>query len=670
MEFITNELKLTNSELIAELQKENNVLIGLKNTPYINTIIRGQELKAKLNDNGELYVVNKISNYKEYISVSDLIENATTLEKWNNYLSANTEKIYNAVALIGKSVIVKGVQNGSFAENSQTKVYDFLKNYKENNSIDLKGVIVGYDIPRDNFFVAFDIFDKINIPYNLASVLHTANRSYIRANCITYENNDNLFIDTLEIDNAEPLHEIITDTRAYSADKTFYNEAVMGYTTIHYSETEKGKTTRIFLTTAEARRNNYKKCKKCGLYHNHVNLHAINTNNYCDNCCEIMERENKIKKCEICGKYERVANIQMINNGNNEYLKICGTCATRYMKQCEECGKMHFVYNTNNNDFQRYKDTRGNYHYFCNECIETSEKLTTCVECGETIYKSDNDFYNHVINGEYYCSACFAEIQSRYRINSYHFKSEWRPQKLENEDNPIYYGFELETENRTSATTEYLKNLHDTFPYIVFERDGSLYSSGAFETISEPLSMEFIKAHKDNIKSLLTQMAQYGATSHDNTTCGLHIHFTRSFFNENAENKIITIFERFQNELIRFSRRKYSEIMHWTKFNGTDLKNIDIENIKKIKPAYLGGRYNCINLTNKKTIECRLFRGTLKYETFMACFELLDNIIAFVLHEDNEKINKCKFIDILKYKPTEYLIDYCKIRNIIEEGDN
>ena len=665
MEFVTNELKLSNEELIAELQKETITLIGLKNTPYINTIVRGQKVELKQNENGELYVINKISNYKEYISSRDLIDNATTIEKWNAYTSENSEKINNALSLIGKSVKVKGVQNGSFAENSQTKLHNFVSS-QEN---EIKGVIVGYDIPRDNFFVAFDIFEKINIPYNLASVLHSGNRSYMRTNCITYENSETLFTDILELDNAEPVHEIITDTRGFSIDKNAFPDSVLGYTNIDYNETDKRTTTRIFLTPAEARRNNYKKCKKCGLYHNQVNLYTINTNNYCNDCCKIMERDNKIKKCEICGKYERVANIKMVNNGNNEYLKICGTCATRYIKPCEECGKMHFVYN-NTNNFKMYQDNRGAYHYFCNECAETSEKLTTCVECGDTIYKSDNDYFNYIINGEYYCCACFNEIKTRYKINSYHFKSEWRPQKLENEENPIYYGFELETENRNSATTEYLKNLHDTFPYIVFERDGSLYSSGAFETISEPLSMEFIKAHRDNIKSLLEQMAQYGATSHDNTTCGLHIHFTRSFFNEEAENKIITIFERFQNELIRFSRRKYSEIMHWTKFNGTDLKNIDIENIKKIKPAYLGGRYNCINLTNKKTIECRLFRGTLKFETFMACFELLDNIIAFVLHEDNEKINKCKFIDILKYKTTEYLINYCKIRNIIEEGDN
>lgn len=665
MENVSNDLKITIEELEQELKKENALFVGLKNSPYSNVVVRNHNIKLEKTNGDELHCINITSGQREYTTKMDVIECITTKEKMDNYIATHKEKIEKALSVIGASVKIKNYQTGSFAEKSQSRLYNFVSNHEN----EIKGVIVGYDIPRDNFFVAFDIFDNMRIPCNLTSVLHGANRSYVKSTCITYENTENLFTDILEIDASEPMHEIIEDSRGYAIDKTFYKDAVLGHAKISYDGQTYVKT-RVFFTPAEARRNNYKKCKKCGKYHISSNMFAINSNNYCADCCEIMERENRIKHCEICGKYERVNNLTDVTKTDGTTISICEMCADRYLRKCEECGKTHFVYEQGN--YARFTDNRGNSHYFCDNCIDTTEKLTTCAECGETIYKSENDYYNNIINGVHYCKACYNELQARYRINSYHFKSEWNPKKLENEDNPIYYGFELETENRRNATTEYLKNLHDTFPYIVFERDGSLYSSGAFEMISEPLSMNFIKAHKDNIKSLLEQMARYGATSHDNTTCGLHIHFTRSFFNEEAENKIITIFERFQNELIRFSRRKYSEIMHWTKFNGTDLKNIDVENVKKIKSAYLGNRYNCINLTNRKTIECRLFRGTLKFETFMACFELLDNIVAYVLNETEEKINKCKFIDILKYKPTEFLINYCKERNIIEnneEGD-
>ena len=662
MENVTNELKLSIEELEQEAQKENALFVGIRNSAYNNVLVRNHTIKLTRVDRSEYHAINIATGQRGYVSTDDLLELVTSKEKMDVYIASNKEKIEKALALIGASVKVKNYQTGSFAEKSQTRLYNFVTNHEN----EIKGVIVGYDIPRDNFFVAFDIFENIRIPYDVASVLHSANRSYVKATCITYENTENLFNDTLEIDTTEPLHEIIEDSRGYAIDKTFYKTAVLGYAKTSY-EGQAYVKTRIFLSPLEARRNNYKKCKKCGKYHVTSNIFAINSNNYCADCCKIMERENRIKRCEICGRYERINNLTDVTKTDGTSISICEMCAGRYLRKCEECGKTHFVYEQGN--FARFTDNRGGSHYFCNECIDTTEKLTTCAGCGETIYKSDSDYYNNIIDGQYYCKVCYNEIQTRYRINSYHFKSEWNPQKLENEDNPIYYGFELETENRRNATTEYLKKLHDTLPYIVFERDGSLYSSGAFEMISEPLSMEFIKAHKDNVKSLLQQMEEYGATSHDTTTCGLHIHFTRSFFNEEAENKIITIFERFQNELIRFSRRKYSEIMHWTKFNGTDLKNIDVENVKKIKSAYLGNRYNCINLTNRKTIECRLFRGTLKFETFMACFELLDNIIAYVLNENEEKINKCKFIDILKYKPTEFLIDYCRTRNIIENNE-
>lgn len=662
MENVSNELKLSIDEFEREVQKENALFVGVKNSPYSSVVVKNQNLKITRVNRDEFNRLNTTNGQRELTTARDAIETVTTRKKMDDYIERHKEKIEKALSVIGASVKIKNYQVGSFAEKSQSRLYNFISNHGN----EIKGIIVGYDLPRDNFFVAFDVFDNMRIPYDLASVLHSANRSYIKPTCITYENTENLFADILEIDTNEPVHEMIEDTRGYTIDKTFYKDAVLGYTKISYDGQAYVKT-RIFFNPLEARRNHYKKCKKCGKYHANGNIFAINSNNYCADCCKIMERENKIKHCEICGRYERVNNLTDVTKPDGATISICEMCAERYLRKCEECGKTHFVYE--NGNYARFTDNHGYNHYFCNDCVDITEKLTTCAACGETIYKSEINSYNNIIDGEYYCKACHNEISARYRINSYHFKSDWNPQKLENEENPIYYGFELETENRTSATTQYLKKLHDTFPYIVFERDGSLYSSGAFEMISEPLSMNFIKAHKENIKTLLKQMEEYGATSHDTTTCGLHIHFTRSFFNEEAENKIITIFERFQNELIRFSRRKYSEIMHWTKFNGTELKNIDVENVKKIKSAYLGGRYNCINLTNRKTIECRLFRGTLKFETFIACFELLDNIIAYVLNEATENINKCKFIDILKYKPTEFLIDYCKLRNIIENNE-
>lgn len=657
MEKISNELKLNAGE-VRDLIRNGAQFIALKNIMYCSSIIKEKLVNVEIVSN-DILVHGTETGGRDYISDTDFIEAITTLEKYNAYIIKYQDRINEARALIGKVVKIKGYQAGGF-ENSQKTALN-LSAQIENFS----GVIVDYDTARDNFYVAFDCINNHYIGSN-GRAFHSANRVYHYNTCITYENSADLFSNVLEIQDSETAHRILVDSYAKRIDLTLYPDAILAYT-YYPVDNEYIKISRIYENIAHARRNGYRKCKKCGEYVNEAMTYKIGTNNYCWHCYEKMEREGKIEKCAICGKIERVDNFKVITNASGENVKLCATCTRKWVKTCEECGKEMYIYDNDSTE-KVYQDRRGNKHYFCETCAETSEKLTTCAVCGKKIYKSEYNDHNFILDNQYMCYNCYTEETSKYTINSYHFKSEWTPQKLETEEDPIFYGFELETENGTSATTEYLRSLKQAFPPIVFEHDGSLHSYGAFETISEPLSMGYIYAHKDNIKKMLSLMEEYGAKSHDTTTCGLHIHFTRKFFNEEAENKLLTIFERFQNELIRFSRRKYSEIMHWTKFNGTDLKTIDTENIKKIKSAYLANRYNCINLTNKKTIECRLFRGTLRFETFIACFELVNNIALYVLEKTAEEVNACKFIDLIKYKPTEFLWQYCIDRHIVENN--
>ena len=49
------------------------------------------------------------------------------------------------------------------------------------------------------------------------------------------------------------------------------------------------------------------------------------------------------------------------------------------------------------------------------------------------------------------------------------------------------------------------------------------------------------------------------------------------------------------------------------------------EVLKHAKGSSLG-RYTCVNLTNFDTIEFRLFRGTLKLNTFLATLQMVDRI--------------------------------------------
>ena len=115
--------------------------------------------------------------------------------------------------------------------------------------------------------------------------------------------------------------------------------------------------------------------------------------------------------------------------------------------------------------------------------------------------------------------------------------------------------------------------------------------------------------------------------------------------------------ETYKEEIITLSRRKRSEIDSWCNFlsdkrYGTDEKTLkSLDYIKKNKET--SNRYMALNLTNRKTIEFRIFKGTLNYETFMADFEFVYNLttLASDLSLPIEELTWEKVVSMGKFLP-------------------
>ena len=75
------------------------------------------------------------------------------------------------------------------------------------------------------------------------------------------------------------------------------------------------------------------------------------------------------------------------------------------------------------------------------------------------------------------------------------------------------------------------------------------------------------------------------------------------------------------------------------------------------------GRYACVNLSNTDTIEFRMWRGTLKYNTFIATLQMVDEICkaAFLSEEELENMSWVSFIERIHSKE---LITYLKERRL------
>ena len=158
-----------------------------------------------------------------------------------------------------------------------------------------------------------------------------------------------------------------------------------------------------------------------------------------------------------------------------------------------------------------------------------------------------------------------------------------------------------------------------------------------------------------------------GYRSHQTSTCGLHIHVNRNAFGDNqAEQeevigKILFLIEKHWNEVFCFSRRSQYNMNRWSARYGYEKTGQEI--LKKAKDSG-HGRYSAVNLCNYSTIEFRLFRGTLKYNTLIATLQFVDRICSVALSMSQEELEALSWSEFVSHIEYPELIQYLKERRL------
>jgi hypothetical protein len=195
----------------------------------------------------------------------------------------------------------------------------------------------------------------------------------------------------------------------------------------------------------------------------------------------------------------------------------------------------------------------------------------------------------------------------------------------------LLLGVELEVDDGgedEDKAAEVLRILNGS-PYsernVYIKHDGSL--NAGFEIVSQPATINY---HIKRIpwKQAFDYLIDNGYRSHDTATCGLHVHFNCVFLGTSekeflqAEAKLLAFFEENWEKIVRFSRRKERQIDRYCRRYGH----------KNIRDAYEENnesRYYVINFQNSTTDEIRIFRGTLRYETFIATLLFVHNLVIY-----------------------------------------
>ena len=225
----------------------------------------------------------------------------------------------------------------------------------------------------------------------------------------------------------------------------------------------------------------------------------------------------------------------------------------------------------------------------------------------------------------------------------------------ESEDTTLLLGAEIEVGGNNNISSDNDKN--STVKKCIQIMNGSdsdeenlIYSTHdstvqiEFDTM--PCSLEFHK-NKMNYREMFECLDKEGYKGHDCETAGLHIHANRSYLGKSrisqelVISKILYILEKFNDEICVIARRDndYSE------FAG-EKQNEDsiVELYGKYKDK---GKRAALNLQHKDTIEFRMFKSTLKYETFILTLEFVKDIIDYAKSVDIEEIELAKWSDLM-----------------------
>lgn len=334
----------------------------------------------------------------------------------------------------------------------------------------------------------------------------------------------------------------------------------------------------------------------------------------CSNCSsEIAESdslstENGDKVCEscyaMCDNCESgfsIDDVMSVDNGDSYY---CQGCVHSHTFYCADCDSQM------TGDYYTFPDTDSSfclYHY--------EQSGNWCEHCEESYYHGCDENHNRV-------------------IHDYSYKPDPIFLQPMGETNKLFFGLEIETEvsesydNNFDSASEYAQSILEKKHNIAYlKHDGSL--DNGFEIVTHPMSYSYIMNDDMPLWSVLLDLKNdYNMRSWNARTCGLHIHVSRyGFTGGSHQHKFLQLI---------YNNREFYQLLagrksdNWATFDDV----VDPETGKRTYKDKLNrrlgtNRYSAVNTNNAKTLEVRIFRGSLNPRFIKSAIDLIHASVEY-----------------------------------------
>ena len=241
------------------------------------------------------------------------------------------------------------------------------------------------------------------------------------------------------------------------------------------------------------------------------------------------------------------------------------------------------------------------------------------------------------------------------------------PSSFDTRKHKVFLGMELEVEVKDEyPRRQKAQELYDAVStyddgkkvhrYINIEEDGSL--TNGFEMVTGWTGLD---VHAKMLRFFKTPWR--GVRSHDTRTCGLHVHVSKAdmtmfhgvklslFIHDSNNQKLVRDIARRGNA--NYAKMKNKKADYSWLHNARRCSSRVSTQLTQLNEE----RHEALNFHNEHTVEFRMFKGTLRYETQMACLEFAyacwffsrdtgvgslttDEFIKFICQANNRKDTK------------------------------
>jgi len=295
------------------------------------------------------------------------------------------------------------------------------------------------------------------------------------------------------------------------------------------------------------------------------------------------------------------------------------------IKQCEDCASFTLL---------REATVTNRDELVCARCLATGYRYSDVTD--QYIHPDDWDDSTHedysdddIDDGDYDTSC----IKSYSRDVLHYFPAF---KKLPGEKTSEYLGVELEIEGRSAATP--VNAILERAKFGILKDDGSLDSG--FEVVTVPATFAYHTSPQSPWREVCEKAASCGGRSFKKNSTGVHIHVSRESISSLSLGKAIVFVNAESNAAFMRAIAQRNLAAHQYCKTNSAKKIYHIRNE--------GNRYEAINLTKGATIEFRIFKGTLKYESIMRYIEFVHGLLQFVQTASPKELTFECFIAFIK----------------------